>query len=75
MEGLEVDCVWWRQLVIVELDSRGLHDNAITYERDRARDRTLSAAGWRPVRITWHQLNETPDEVERDLRMLLAALP
>jgi len=73
VEGLEVDCVWWRERVTVELDSRGFHDHAIAYERDRERDRILNAADWRPLRITWRQLNDTPDEVERDLRRVLRA--
>ncbi len=50
---------------------RGVY--AIAYERDRERDRILDAAGWRPVRITWRQLTQTPDEVERDLRRMLRA--
>ena len=72
VEGLEVDCVWRRERVAVELDSRGFHDNAIAYERDRERDRNLHAVDWRPLRITWRQLTQTPAEVERDLRRILA---
>ena len=41
-------------------------------ERDRRRDRTLSASGWRPVRITWRQLTEEPAAVARDLTAMLA---
>ncbi|MBA3358911.1 MAG: hypothetical protein H0U20_05595 [Thermoleophilaceae bacterium] len=41
---MEVDCVWRKERVTVELDSRGFHDHAIAYERDRERDRILNAA-------------------------------
>jgi len=71
IEGLEVDCLWRRERVAVELDSRTFHDTAIAYERDRERDRILNAADWRPVRITWRQLTRTPAAVDRDLRRML----
>jgi very-short-patch-repair endonuclease len=71
IEGMEVDCAWPEQRVVVELDGRQAHDTAHAFDEDRARDRRLEAAGWRVVRITWRQLKETPAEVERDLRRLL----
>ena len=75
IEGLEVDCAWPEERLIVELDGRWVHDVAEAFERDRVRDRRLEAAGWRVVRITWRQLHDTPDEVEADLRKLLAPEP
>jgi hypothetical protein len=50
---VEVDCVWRRARLIAELDGRAVHGTASAFERDRARDRALNAAGWRVVRITW----------------------
>jgi very-short-patch-repair endonuclease len=73
IEGLEVDCAWPRERLIVELDGRATHDTAHAFETDRARDRRLEAAGWRVVRITWRQLHDTPAELEADLRRLLAS--
>jgi very-short-patch-repair endonuclease len=73
VEGHEVDCAWEQQRLVVELDSRSAHDTRDAVETDRARDRRLGAAGWRVVRITWRQLLDTPREVERDLKRLLAA--
>ena len=58
IEGFEVDCVWREQRLAVELDGRSYHDTLQAYERDRERDRLLQAAGWRPVRVTWRQLDE-----------------
>jgi len=75
IEGFEVDCVWPVARLIVELDSRTHHAIAHAFEADRVRDRRLEAAGWRVVRITWRQLHDTPDEVEADLRKLLAPAP
>lgn len=56
----------------MELDGRAFHDTASAFERDRARDRTLQAAGWRVVRITWRSLRHEPAAVAADLRRLLA---
>jgi REase_MTES_1575/Transcriptional regulator, AbiEi antitoxin len=75
VEGMEVDCAWPPARLIVELDGRATHDTLTAFESDRARDRRLEAAGWRVIRITWRQLVETPDEVERDLSRLLSAAP
>jgi len=41
------------------------------FERDRARDRALHAAGWRVLRITWRQLHREADAVAADLGVLL----
>ncbi|HEU0024588.1 MAG TPA: DUF559 domain-containing protein [Thermoleophilaceae bacterium] len=72
-EWIEVDCLWRSQRVVVELDCRAVHATNAAFERDRARDRRLQAAGWRPVRVTWRQLARDAHAVEADLRVLLAA--
>jgi very-short-patch-repair endonuclease len=69
--GFECDCVWQAQRLIVELDGRAVHATAAAFERDRERDRILSAPGWRVVRITWRQLHEQPERVAVDLRKLV----
>ncbi|MFL5900298.1 MAG: type IV toxin-antitoxin system AbiEi family antitoxin domain-containing protein [Solirubrobacterales bacterium] len=68
---IEVDCLWRRKRVIVELDSRAAHDTHMAFEADRDRDRRLQAEGWRALRVTWRQLHEEPECVARDLRSLL----
>lgn len=75
IEGMEVDCVWPAHRLAIELDSRTFHDVPDAFEVDRARDRRLAAAGWRVVRITSRQLDESRDDVEADLRRLLALSP
>jgi len=71
IEGYEVDCVWEKERLIVELDGRATHGTSYAFERDRERDRVLAAAGWRVIRITWRQLHEEHYLVEADLRRLL----
>jgi very-short-patch-repair endonuclease len=69
---IEVDCLWRAQRVVAELDGRAVHATGTAFERDRARDRALQVAGWRPVRVTWRQLAREPLALEADLRVLLA---
>ena len=52
---LEVDFVWRRQRLIVELDGHAAHGTRHSFENDRERDRVLQAAGWNVVRVTWRQ--------------------
>jgi very-short-patch-repair endonuclease len=68
---LECDCVWWVERLAVELDGHAAHSPRTAFERDRARDRALSAAGWRVLRITWRQLHREAEAVAGDLRTLL----
>jgi len=75
IEGLEVDCAWPEERVIVELDGRQTHDTAYAFEEERARDRRLEATGWRVIRVTWRQLAENAAELEADLRRLLGLSP
>jgi Protein of unknown function (DUF559) len=67
---IEADCLWRRQRLIVELDGGRSHGTRVAFETDRKRDRRLQVAGWRVVRVTWHQLDD-PDALLTDLRRLL----
>jgi hypothetical protein len=69
----QVDCLWPRPLVIVELDSFEAHGIRPSFEGDRARDRRLHVAGYRAPRITWRQLEGEPEAIAADLRALLAS--
>ncbi len=70
---IEVDCLWRRARVALELDGRVSHERRAQFATDRRRDRRLLAAGWRPVRVAREQLSERveADALERDLRLLL----
>ena len=54
--GHEVDALWRAQRLIVEIDGFDAHGTRAAFERDRARDARLVAAGYRVIRITWRQL-------------------
>ena len=69
---IEVDCLWRAERLVVELDGRAFHEVATAYERDRTRDRALSVAGWRVIRVTWRQLQRDESGLAADLRSLLA---
>jgi hypothetical protein len=67
----EIDALWERERVVVELDSRGVHGTRKKFESDRQRDRILMAEGWRTMRVTWRQLQEEPHEISGDLKKAL----
>jgi hypothetical protein len=58
LHGLEVDLLWRAARLVVELDSREHHE--VAFERDRRRDGTLVARGWRVLRLTWRQVVNDP---------------
>jgi predicted transcriptional regulator of viral defense system len=58
VEGMEVDFCWPDVRLIVETDGHRHHGTRAAFERDRARDAALTAAGWRPVRVTHRQMRD-----------------
>jgi predicted transcriptional regulator of viral defense system len=68
---IEVDCLWRRQRLVVELDGYAAHGTRRAFDVDRARDRALQAAGLRVLRITWRHLAGEPRPLARDLVRLL----
>lgn len=69
---VEVDCLWRREGVVVELDSRAHHSSWDSAEADRARDRHLIAEGLIPIRVTWRALHLAADRLGDELRAALA---
>jgi very-short-patch-repair endonuclease len=70
--GFCVDAAWPDKRVIVELDSRTHHTGIHAFEEDRKRDAKLQVAGHRILRVTRHRLRHEGDDLESDLRRLLA---
>ena len=70
---LELDCIWRRQKLVVELDGYETHGTRAAFARDRRRDRLLEAAGFTVIRVTWWDLDpgEHRAALERDLHLLL----
>jgi very-short-patch-repair endonuclease len=60
VEGRRVDAYWPRHGLILEVDGHQWHGHRQAFERDRARDQKLVAAGHAVVRVTWRQLTERP---------------
>jgi very-short-patch-repair endonuclease len=69
--GHEVDLMWRENRLVVETDGYAYHSGRAAFERDRARDAELQAAGYKVIRVTWRQLVETP---ERTIALIARAL-
>jgi len=67
----EIDALWERERLAVELDGRGVHGTTKRFETDRQRDRILVAEGWKTMRVTWRQLQEEPAAIAADLELAL----
>jgi very-short-patch-repair endonuclease len=67
----KVDCHWPGLRQIVELDGWEGHSSRTAFREDRARDRRLTTAGFTITHLTWNQLDDEPDEIAADLRVLL----
>ena len=52
LHGYEIDVLWKRSQVTLELDGRPYHVSVEDFDRDRSKDRTLIRHGWRPVRVS-----------------------
>jgi very-short-patch-repair endonuclease len=66
IEGYEVDFVWPRAGLVVELDGLAAHGTRAAVMRDRRRDRVLWRAGFRTMRLTADAL-DAEEEVLLDL--------
>jgi very-short-patch-repair endonuclease len=72
VEGHLVDFFWPAHRLIVETDGFQAHGTRPRFERDRARDAQLVAAGYRVLRFTWRQLDGEPEIVAARLAAALA---
>jgi very-short-patch-repair endonuclease len=70
--GYEVDVLFPKQRVIVELDGFEFHGTRQAFERDRERDAATLAAGFRTLRITWQRLTQAADTEAERLHAILA---
>jgi very-short-patch-repair endonuclease len=68
---IEVDVLWRKHRLIVELDGRAAHTTTDAFHEDRARDQALVAAGFRVIRITSWQLSHEPDRIADVIGRLL----
>jgi very-short-patch-repair endonuclease len=71
VERFEVDFLWRRERLIVEVDGWDSHRSRSAFEEDRARDVRLAVLGYEVVRFTWRQLTRDSAAVARAIRALL----
>jgi very-short-patch-repair endonuclease len=69
--GVEVDALWPRQRLAVELDSWEFHHHRAAFERDRTRDTALQVAGYRTIRVTHRRIHREADQLATEIRELL----
>lgn len=68
----EVDLLWPRERVVVEVDGFAFHASRANWERDRARDAHLHASGYLVLRFTWREITKEPELVVARLAAALA---
>ncbi len=56
----EVDFLWRRERLVVEVDGFAFHSSRRSFENDRRRDAWLAAGGMAVMRVTWQQLAKEP---------------
>lgn len=71
--GYEIDVLYPRERVIVEVDGYEFHSDRDSFERDRERDAVMLAADFVTFRITKERLQEQPEQDARRLHVILAA--
>jgi very-short-patch-repair endonuclease len=68
-----IDLAFCRQKVAIEVDGWAWHVDAERFRNDRRKQNSLVAAGWDPLRFTWHDLDGRAGEVVAEIRATLAA--
>jgi very-short-patch-repair endonuclease len=71
VDRYEVDFLWRRQRLVVEVDGWEAHGTRSAFERDRARDAHLRFLGLDVLRFTWRQLEDDSPVVARTIRRVL----
>jgi very-short-patch-repair endonuclease len=70
--GYEIDFLWPRHRIAVEVDSRTYHSGRVSFEKDRRRDQRLAAAGYLPMRVSWDHMRDEPLAVVARVAQVLA---
>jgi very-short-patch-repair endonuclease len=67
-----VDFLWRAEKLVVEVDGYRFHSSRGKFERDRAKDAELTAAGFIVIRVTWRQLERDSEAMLARVAMTLA---
>jgi hypothetical protein len=70
--NFEIDALWPAQRLVVELDGFAFHHHHAAFQRDRARDAALQAAGYHTIRLTHYRLDHESPIVLTEIRQLLS---
>jgi Transcriptional regulator, AbiEi antitoxin/Protein of unknown function (DUF559) len=70
--GYEIDVLYPRERVIVEVDGYEFHSDRDSFERDRRRDAVMLAAGVVTVRTTKDRMQQEPEQEASRLLAILA---
>jgi hypothetical protein len=71
--GFRLDALYRGERLIVEFDGHKDHSEFDRFEADRQRDALALELGHVALRITWRRITGEPDELARQLRVILAA--
>lgn len=66
--GYEVDFVFPRATLAVEIDGLAFDSGTDDFHRDRVKQNAIALAGWQVLRFTWIDLIEYPDRVIAEVR-------
>jgi very-short-patch-repair endonuclease len=72
LHGHEVDFLWRRERVVVEVDGHAWHASRPARERDALRDQELVMRGYLVLRVTWFQITRRPEALVARLAAVLA---
>jgi len=64
----EVDFLWRKEKLIVEVDGFRFHRTRLKSDRDAEKAGTLQSAGYTVIRVTWKLIRESPDTVASWIR-------
>ena len=70
----EVDAIWLGARLIVELDGRKFHGDAVALEADSGKTRYLREIGFRVLRFTWNDVIQRPEWVADEIRRQLGSI-
>ena len=73
IRGIEVDFLFAEASLVVEVDGDRYHGTAFARRNDADKQARLEAAGYRVIRLTWHQVTEREAETVTRLKRALIA--
>src|SRR5204863_3146680 len=72
IRGIEVDFLFAEASLVVEVEGDRYHGTAFARRNDADKQARLEAAGYRVIRLTWHQVTEREAETVTRLKRALA---